>query len=78
MNVLDIAGQSPLFYASAHGHSECVKLLLNSGANPDLEQQRIPPLHAAAFEGMSTLEIQSSCALRFSTQIKFVLPKTAR
>ena len=45
------AGQTPLAYASAHGHSECVKLLLESGAVPDLENQRVPPLHAAAFEG---------------------------
>ncbi|XP_072025552.1 ankyrin repeat and SOCS box protein 5-like [Amphiura filiformis] len=51
VNTLDIAGQSPLIYASTHGHSDCVKLLLDSGANPDLENQRIPPLHAAAFEG---------------------------
>ena len=51
VNCLDVAGQSPLAYACAHGHSECVKLLLESGAVPDLENQRVPPLHAAAFEG---------------------------
>ena len=48
---MDVSRQSPLLYATAHGHTECVQLLLESGADPNLANERVPPLHAAAFEG---------------------------
>ena len=56
MNILDVPRQSPLLYATAYGHTACVQLLLDSGADPNLANERVSPLHAAAFEGETDLQ----------------------
>ncbi|KAL4659480.1 cortactin-binding protein 2-like [Arapaima gigas] len=49
---LDEDGKSALYSAAQNGHSECVKLLLASGAPPDVpDKNGFTPLHIAAAHG---------------------------
>ena len=36
----DTSGCTPLFYATALGHSDCVRLLIESGAEVDLQDHK--------------------------------------
>ena len=48
----DSSGYTPLHYASRSGHSECARLLLRSGAEPDATTNGgATALHRAAFGG---------------------------
>lgn len=47
-----ITNRTPLFIASVKGQKECVKLLLNYGADPNVcAYYNVSPLYAAAEEG---------------------------
>jgi len=49
VNARDRNGDTPLFFAAAYGHLECVKLLLESGADPNHQDRRIrTAAHCAA------------------------------
>lgn len=47
INSFDANGKSPLHHAALHGHVQCVQILLQHGANPNLEEpSRLnTPLH---------------------------------
>ena len=46
---MDIKGQTPLHAAAKFNHCECVKILLEAGANPDGSDLHIStPIHVAA------------------------------
>jgi len=58
VNATDIAFHTPLHYAAREGHTEIVKLLINSGADMNVVVRRtsftrhgFTPLHYAAYEG---------------------------
>ena len=52
IDVRDIQGNSPLYYAVQHGQTGAVKLLLEKGANEDIEiGLGVTPLHDACFSG---------------------------
>ncbi len=44
-------GQTPMQYAAALGAEDCVRVLLQSGANPDLSYSGLKPLGRAAVQG---------------------------
>nr|CAD2122855.1 unnamed protein product [Meloidogyne enterolobii] len=49
VNARDRNGDTPLFFAAAYGHLECVKLLLERGADPNHQDRRIrTAAHCAA------------------------------
>ena len=52
INIQDVAGQTPLVFASLGGHADAVKMLLKAGADPVIgESGGYTPMHAAAYQG---------------------------
>lgn len=56
-NAIDTQGHSPLHLSCNNGHLECVKLLLNAGANVSSEDifQKDTPLHKACWYGYADI-----------------------
>jgi len=49
VDIVDIKGQTPLHAAAKFNHCECVKMLLEAGANPDGNDMHIStPIHITA------------------------------
>jgi len=56
VNVLSTAGQTPLFWAAAYGHSEVVRLLLDHGAEQNYtDKDGRSPLSVAQFYHQATV-----------------------
>ena len=66
LNVRGSGGQTPLMAACLHGHAECVLLLLEAGADPNIgEDQGYTCLHGAGFQGRASV-IRAIASSRFS------------
>ena len=56
IDIQDVAGQTPLVFASLGGHVDAVKLLLEAGADASIgESGGYTPIHAAAFQGRAAV-----------------------
>lgn len=51
VNVVTVDGITPLYNACISGSVACVSMLLDYGANPELETQLASPLHEAVIRG---------------------------
>jgi ankyrin repeat protein len=57
-NVHDASGDAPIHAATINGKADCVRLLLQFGANPDvLDHSKYSALHWAAYTGQLEVRV---------------------